>query len=569
MKNCRRCGAALSSGHQFCAACGFAIEAAPTPTQPTYAAPPGPPGPTGPPPGYTQPTYAAPPTQPGPPPGYGPPRGTPPAYAPGAPQRPNVDLSWVIRGNWIGALATALVGLVVALGVSTALIFWSNPPHTSFHDKMTIAVMSTAATVSADTVGEFSFDLLDEEIEGEGSVQTVPLFITLLSLGGAAFTFRRVTRGYPRVLPAIADAGRAAAIFALGLWILALTVRGGAGSLTEAMDIDSDDVGDAMWGASAVGALFLGFGLLLAVLLLTLLLRADWLSPRWSRVSAIVAAPLVGFALFVAVLPVAGAVSYATVIFTADKDVSDEVESDGGDGADVAAFMTGSVSNWGLHYLSLGAGGRVGYAGDASELDEGKKSEWHRLASTAEEMDDAWGMWFAIPVLALVLLGTTLVVALQARARGTGLAGLAVWAAGLFVLVPLLSRWASLSGSMEISGDGETFGSDGYAGIKGSDSLFIPLLALVVTVVVGLLTGAIDPKKLAALQSGPAPAGGWPPAPQPEAWSPAPQPVPAASQPQAWSPQPAMESPQAWSPQPPVADEAPTQWRPTDQPPPA
>lgn len=70
---------------------------------------------------------------------------------------------------------------------------------------------------------------------------------------------------------------------------------------------------------------------------------------------------------------------------------------------------------------------------------------------------------------------------------------LLVWAGAMLVVSPVLSRVASVRGSGSgDGGDGESFSAEGYAGVKPSDYLLIPLIALLVALVVGALTGAFD-----------------------------------------------------------------------------
>jgi hypothetical protein len=449
----------------------------------------------------------------------------------------SLDLTRLLRGNWVGALATALVALGLALGVSTGLVLASDPENTSLHDQVVFGVMGAAGAVSADAVtyGEASDD--GEEITFEAAGQVAPLLITLISMGAAALVFRRVTRRYPRPGAAVADAARASAIFALGLWVLALSLRGGLGDLTDAMDVSRESVDEVTWGASAVGSLFLGFAVLFLVLLVTCFLRADWLSPRWRRGNAFLAAPIVGLALFAAVLPVAGSISYVTAAATTESDPIEDLEEDDADDGDAFALLTGSVSNFGLAYLSLGAGGRVGNSYDMTDYDEGRDAEWFRMDEAIDEMDDAWGLWFAIPTLLVLLVLVATVVARLARSRGTPAGGLLIWAGAMFLWVPLLSRLASGTGSMSFSGDGEEYTAEGYVGIKPTDSLLIPLIALAIALLLGLLTGAFSLRALSALQSspgaphpGPTPPSGPPPlarsqvqATPPPGWQPPPQ----------------------------------------------
>lgn len=524
MKFCQQCGTPTSPGHAFCGSCGAPVTAETTanpaetavPTAP-YAQPV-----TGQTPYSTPSPYDAPtgvvatgaqqpfgvPT-PGDQLGFLPPGGHPQA---GPPRQPSgftpVDL---LRGNWIAAFLTAFAALFLAFGISAGLIWMGDPPDTSTKDRLILSTIATASTVSANASGSL-------EVEGDevsGNAGTVPLTVALISLGVAAWLFRRMTRSYATVGHALGDAVRAGLLFALMLMVLTISLRGDENDdLFKEVWGEVDD-GEAHWGATVASSFFMGFLVLTTVLVLVCVVRRDWLGPRLRRAHEVVAAPLRGVAVYLMALPVAGGIAHLCFWFTANKQSTD---TDGTDANQVAAMIIGSLGNVGALFQSLGSGARVGGSWDARDWDGDRGAEWERLKYLIDE-SDAWGGWFAIPTLLLVLGVTAYVVLRGGRATGRPMTNLLVWAGAMFVVSPILMRLAGINGSGSGDADGRDYAAEGYAGVKPSDYFLIPLIALLVALVVGAVTGALDVKALAArMQHNPAGAaapqpGGWPPQP--------------------------------------------------------
>ncbi len=413
---------------------------------------------------------------------------TPETAAPAA--AVSVDLTWLIRGNWLAATLTALVATVLALGISAALVFSSDPPNTSRSDQVAFSVAGAAASVTGNAAFtvQGTGDEADAELTGNGGV--VPLVITLVALGAAAWVFHRSTRGYPRVGPALADALRASVIFGLMMLVVCLFGQREDGFLKDAMDLSEEEISGISWGASIATTTFLSALMLFAVLALVCLAPSGRLSPTWQRIRSICAPGVAGVTAFAMLLPVAGLISYFSVILTDGHSFpGEDVKEGGGDTTDVIALMIAAVGNAGLLFMSVGAGARVGERHDLTEFDDEKGSEWHRLAWVADEMD-SWGMWLAIPTMLLVVLACGYIALRSARRNGAVAPGLAVWAVLMFAAVPLLTRWSAFQGAMKASADEETVRADAYAGIGAADSLLIPLIALAVALLLGGVSGA-------------------------------------------------------------------------------
>ncbi|WP_067440469.1 zinc-ribbon domain-containing protein [Nocardioides jensenii] len=545
MKFCPQCGTPTSPGHAFCGSCGSPLAApgatggeaaaeeltttvirdpqpspfAPprqpeggAPSTPWQGAPTPEPAPThAPSPWGTHPQPAAFPPQgwaPSPGPhgsGLAPTGRAPASHVPGqpAPAGPggSIDFRQLLVGNWVAAFLTAFFALFLAFGLSAGLIWMGDPPETGTKDRLVHSAVAAAATVSVDATGSLEYD--GGEIHGHGG--TVPLTVALISLGGAAWLFRRMTRSYPTVGHALGDAVRAGLLYAVMLMVLAISLRGNEDSdLAEEMFGDGDD-GSVDWGATVASSFFLGLLVVTVVLGLACLVRRDWLGPRLRRAHDVVAGPLRGVAAYLLLLPVAGGIANLAFWFTANNDATD---TDGADANQVAAVVIGSLGNVGALFQSLGSGARIGASWDSREWEGDRGAEWHRLNWVIDQ-GDAWGGWFAIPTLLLVLIVSAYVVLRGGRATGRPMTNLLVWAGAMLVVSPVLSRVASVRGSGSgDGGDGESFSAEGYAGVKPSDYLLIPLIALLVALVVGALTGAFDVRALASrMQQHPAGAG--------------------------------------------------------------
>lgn len=488
MNYCAECGAALQGG-AFCSACGTPAVTRPMVVQPTGGPPPPMPAP-----GTPAPGTPAPPWQPPVVPFAT--TGRPPA------QPPQIDLSWLLRGNWVAAAATALVVVVLAFGASAGLIWLTDPPETSTEDRLTLTAVSAAASVSADAVGRIVWDSDGSSGEFTANAGIVPLTITLLSLGVAVLLFRRLTAGYGRVGFALADAARAALIHAVLTTVLVVIFRSSDSELT-AVAQESMGGDEATFGASIPTTFFLSLLVVFSVLALSCLLRRDWLSARGQRLHGFIAAPVSGLAAYVALLPVAGLIGWTALWFTGDMNETENEEL--GAGRTVALWLY-TLANAGQWFIHAGAGGRLGGSYDMSDMDEGKSAEFHRLARGVEETE-AWGLWFAIPTMLIVLAVCAVIVVLRSTHTHPG-RNLLIWAVSLVAVLPGLSRLVSLHGSADgtfsYGGDDESLSMEGMVGVKPVDSLLLPLIALAVALLVGALMGVLDVRGTAArLQQNP------------------------------------------------------------------
>ena len=278
MDLCPSCGKETVAGHSFCGHCGAALDVAPA--------------------ADTQAEVTTPEDQPQP---------APALVNPFA----GFDIWAVLRGNWVAAAITAGTALGVALLSVGALVLISDPEGVGFDDEPALITAGAAASVSANVVMDFDYDLsfgftddepLEDEEAGEdfsvdssSTAGAVPLLISILSLGAAALVFRRQTRGYRSFGQAVGDAGRAGLLYGFALFLLALFFRGsGAGDTDEGLWPAMGGSAHLDYGASRAGSLFLGILVLFAVLFVASFMRRDWLGPRATKVHDATAAPIAG-----------------------------------------------------------------------------------------------------------------------------------------------------------------------------------------------------------------------------------------------------------------------------------
>jgi hypothetical protein len=407
-----------------------------------------------------------------------------------------VDLTRLLRGNWVGAAKVALVVLATAGLASLALALLAKPADFGIDNTLTLVAVIMAGAFGADLVVDGRF----EGYEGAASGGWIPLTVTVLTFVAAIWAYRRMVRTYPGPWPAIADAARVALLVAVPLGVIALVFRSGgheygrgwAGDLTA--ELSGDD--RLVIGASAAGAFFLGLVHVFVVLALVAVCRRDWWTGRAALVVDWLRAPLLGLATMTALLPLAGLIGFGLLMF-GGNDLSDESLSTD-DTMAVIALVVGYLANGGAMLVALGSLASLGSNGQSSE---GNDSEMHRLWWYADAgHGDEPGLWAAPLVTVLLLVAGAYVVARASRSRETMLRDLLVWAASMLVFVPLLVRVSSGHGTFAISGDGEEFDASGYVGPEGWQvTLMFLLLALVVALVVARLRGVLDTSRLRAL----------------------------------------------------------------------
>ena len=465
MSYCPHCGAERVPAASFCSNCGQPL-AEPTP-QPAMAPAPAP-GPTA--------AASAPARPPLPPAATG---------TAAAPWSPNVNWRALVVGNWLGAALTAGTALVVSGLLATGLGLLAKPEDFGWDNSLTMVAWIMTSAFGADLVVDF--EIADTAVNA--SVGFFPLTVTVIALGAAVLVFRTVTARYTRGLDAVGDAVRASLLFALGLMVVALVFRADNDEFGRGWGRELNGLFDAEleFGASAAGAFFLGFLLLLIVLVATCFARRDWWPGAVQRVQAWLVAPIYGLGTMAVLLPVAGLIGLGLLMITGET--LEETDPTNDDLLASIALIGGLLANGGFWLVSLGAGAAMGSRGE--EVDGPTTVESHHLPYFA---DDDPGLWAAPVVMIAFLLVATYVVARKSPPHRV-LANLGVWVAVVLVTTPLFVRVSSLHARMDVPDeDYRAFGTIGVVGWQAT--IFLTLATLVCALLVALMTRSLNLQQL-------------------------------------------------------------------------
>lgn len=467
----------------------------------------------------------------------------------------------VATGNWRLAAATAGTAYGVALVGALLFMVLLAPDLPVWEWLVSLAAVTTSA-FTVDLAGSAS----GEDIDVSLGIGAVPLVLTTLSLAAACWVFRRGTRRTSSYLVALGDAARAGVLLGALLLVTALVFRTGlddqTDSLNEGLEFFGFDGLDLSAGINRVTAFFLGVVALFVVLALAALMRRDWLGPRLERVHDVVAPPLTAIAALAAALPVLGLAGYLALL-TGDVGAGDvdDGETEVSWHANLAVRGI-ALSNVGAHFLSIGAGGRVGgsmeFDGHGMGGDE-TESQWGRLGWLADQTD-AWGLWFAIPLMLLTVAVLTWLVHRVGHGRSP-LAGLLVWGGGSFLVFGWLLRLASVHAGADIDAPfddgGGTASISMFGGSPFVEGLLLGVITLVAAIALAAARGLIDVPALAARLRELQTAGPATPPPPPSS-PPPPGPPPSAPPP--------AEAPPTASPDTPPAAPGDETWRPPEDP---
>jgi len=532
MTQCPQCGAPTKVGQSFCGTCGANLATADA--ERTVIRPSVPPAE---PPIWVardQPTAQLP---------VQPPYQPQPQYAaPSTPSHANIDLSWLLKGNWVGAALTAGVALGAALAVSLI---------TAFTTAEDLDVASAFSMTGLLTEATFGVDFTQSSGRSSVYYGHIPTLATLLSLLAAALVFRRVTSRYPSWASALGDGARAALILAMGLTILAIVLKIAEPNLQGYESADDNDIEgfdsfseffakamsrsglatgvDGKTTSSMAGAVFLGLILLFLTLFLASFLRRDWLDATSARAHEWLSAPLAGIGALIVGLTAAGLV-YVVAIVVGQESARDFNE---------VVALVAILPSLGMRLLGLGSGAEFGIRVNGDDTDADEES-LQRLAGFA---DDNGALFWLAPVIAIALaLGAVYVVILKSSDRSQVQRNVLVYLGLTLVVLPVLIRFANF----HLNGEE---GDENYSIFGGVDGFQTTMLFLLVSLlsagVMLLVTGNLDLATLKTkassfaqsvqtnpgqpAQPGPPPQGpppGWQQPPPPQQWGPPPQPPP-------------------------------------------
>jgi len=387
----------------------------------------------------------------------------------------------LLVGNWVGMALVALTALGVAF--VCAIVF-------AFTTAEDLSVGSAIWTVLAQTAAAFGANTnLDLGDNASVSLGQYPLLATFLSLGAAAYMFRRATASYRDVKEALLDAVRAGLILALLVFVVAVVVSIASPEVEGYTSLDGGGLNafgvivmDGETKISIAGAIFLPFLLLTFVLALLALTRRDWMGEKLAKVHDWVAAPLAGLAALVGGLLVLG------LIFMICQIIG---EDDARGFAEIMRALA-ALPAMGVFLLSLGVFGRMGESSKTSGAgDSDSDSDWERLPDFTD--DNGAAFWVAPFATLALAVGVLWYINLRTPDKTKLLRNFGIYLASLLVAIPLLVRLANVHLKQEQEFDGDDYVTKVTVGAEGFQAmLFFVLFSAVIAVVIAFVSGALD-----------------------------------------------------------------------------
>lgn len=485
MSQCPQCGAPTNVGQAFCGTCGTNLASAESEAERTMIRPIVPVEPVSEPPVEppaappVEPTAQFPVQQPGqlPPSGY-----TPQYAAPSTQPLANVDLGWLLKGNWIGAARTAGVAFAVALALGLVVAF-AGADDLDVPSALWTSLILTANAFGANTIIDFSEFFQTDE--AGLSIGQYPLLTTFVALGAAAYVFRQATASYARIKDVLLDAARSALILSFLLTLVAIVLRIATPDIQgyESLNSSENDVFglvllDGESRVSVAGAIFLPFLLLVVVLAAVNVNRAHLWTGKLSAVHAWLAAPLAG--VVAALLALFGAGLLWTVAQVAG-------EEDARGLAEVVRLLA-ILPAAGLHFVGLGALSKIG---ETSSGDDARRDDWDRLWDFA---DDHGALFWLAPLAAVAIAAFGVWTVIRRTSdRSLVLRNVGVYLGSLVVVIPFVVRLANAHLGLSANGDGENYDQDNTFGLEGVQTLFLfLLLSALVAVVLLVVSDNLD-----------------------------------------------------------------------------
>jgi hypothetical protein len=470
MSRCPHCGAQLASATPFCPQCGGAVHVDSTEGGADD-------------PALTRPigtvsagrTETAAPTRPLPEPTVGRPSGA---------GRPHLDVTMLLRGNWLGAGLVAGLTVLTAGLLALAMTALAKPTDFGLDNSLTLVASILNGSFGADLVAHMN--LGGNSVEG--SLGAFPLTVTIIALLVAVVAFRRVTAGYVDLQDAVLDAARAALVLGLALMTIAIVFRADSREFGRGWGNLLAHLFDARirFGPSIAGSFALGFATVLVTLLGSLWTRRTLWPARFQRASTFLIPPMYGLGTLLLLLPVAGLVGLGLMLATGHT-VQDATTSSH-DTLATCALIFGVLASGGFWLISVGAGSSFGEHGSATGSPD---SATYQHLKTFADQDP--GLW-AAPVVLLAVIGlATYVVARKAPSRESIQSSLLAWTGTMLVATPLLVRLTSVHGSLSAP-DGTASGAVGVNGWL--TTLLLTVVTLLFSVVVAWRCGVLDTTRL-------------------------------------------------------------------------
>lgn len=361
-------------------------------------------------------------------------------------QMPEIDLSRVLAGDWLGAIRTALATFAVAAVLAVSLLVVMHPNGAT---PKQFALAATLVVTSA-----FGADIVAKGHDFSGhytvSIGTYPLTITLAALAVGGALFWRQARRYPTLMGAGLHALRTSAVFALLVTIPSVVLRGKLRFPEGVRDVNLSDV-TADFHANVPAAIFLSFLYFALVSAAMLLRRRDWLPTQVAVVRDWLIAPASGLMAMVLVSCLVGLGVAAGVFFFAEHDRN----------TTTLVELLATLPNLGIlgTLLGGGAGMTLDAKGSTKEM---TNSEVGHLTHFANEWTD-W-VWLLTIAPALVFIVGAVWTVLRSSSAKAATNNLLVWIALTAVSVPVLAHFAGVHAHATGRDDGKRMHLDAFAG---------------------------------------------------------------------------------------------------------
>lgn len=413
-----------------------------------------------------------------------PPPGPPSGPPPGAPQTPppassgirartlpeRVDWRGAVRTDWVGPLKVAgtILGVSALLAVLIGLGGRPGVPGLHWTLRTTLVFLGWLWTSAfgADLTASVSVSGL----QGDLGAGTFALTITIVSLGAGVWLFRRRTAALTSAWSVGWFAARTAVLTAIPPLVVSWILYADQGDLLHLVDQRVNPFlglhpSDLTVGLSSMGSFFLTLLLTLATLLLTAVVRRDLLTGRAEQVRGCLAGPVVGAGVLIAGLIPLGAVA-AIFIWLFHLGQPSTTSLTWHEWMNVVAAVIAYAPSLALWQLGLGSAGRI-HASASTSLGGASLSTDKGLGYWAGGDGINHGMWFAVALAPILLVGTAYAVVRLSRRHGLReqRVQLVTWVVSLLVLLPLLFHFSSLHAHASASGFHHVKGG-------GSDSLF-------------------------------------------------------------------------------------------------
>jgi hypothetical protein len=378
---------------------------------------------------------------------------------------PEIDLTRLLTGDWLGAARVAVGAWVMAIVLSVGLLALMNADGITVKQFLIGVALVLSSAFGGDVIA--SSDLTDSDFSYAVSVGVYPLTVTLAALTFAVWLFWRQVRRYDAMSSAVFHALRTSVVFALLVVVPVVALRG-------SMEVPASEAAPELFGGlsgqlggRALSAALLSFLYLALVLTTVVLARRMWLPARLARLHDLLAVPVTGLLAMVLVTPVLGFAT-AAALFALLEDSAQSTAT--------AAAMLALLPNLGFAAAMVGGGvGMRMHYTDSTDSSMNSDDVQH-LTGLADQVSN-W-VWL-LPIATVLLFATgALVTVLRSGTRRAAARNLLTWLLVSMVASPVMGHFVGLHMNYEGSG----FSDEGTE----SGTMFFGLVAWQVFLVAGL-----------------------------------------------------------------------------------